>query len=516
LIAAGVTGLLFGLHPIHVESVAWVAERKDLLCALFYLLSVMAYTKHVTGTMQSAEGAHSEKDNAPSTARKDQKTVFSMHHAFASMVPALFFFALALLSKPMAVSLPVVLLILDWYPFNKIYSLKTFRTALVEKLPFFILSIASSAVTILAQNAAGAIRSVDIIPLSSRVIIAARSLIAYIWKMLAPFELIPLYTYPRDISLFSPNYFLPIIFVAGITLACIIAIKSQKLWISVWGYYVVALIPVLGIVQVGGQAMADRYTYLPGLGPFLVAGLFAAWSWEKLQPLNKRRPAIKFAVAVAAIFIFVSMTYLTVRQIGIWKDDMTLWSYVIEKEPAKVNLAYYMRGQVYQEQGYLEKAMADYNMVNALEPFHFEVYCSRASIFEKMGQPDKAIKDYSMAIAINPRAEEALIRRGILYGKAGQFDKAMEDFNRAIDINPGNPPAYVSRGTAYFRLGQNSKALADFSKAIELDQNYAGVYVNRGSLYLNTGNKEQALSDYRKACSLGNQEGCDALRALQN
>jgi len=261
--------------------------------------------------------------------------------------------------------------------------------------------------------------------------------------------------------------------------------------------------------------MADRYTYLPGLGPFFVVGLFAAWSWERLKRLKRGGLAIKSAVAAAAIFVFVSATYLTVKQIGIWKNDMALWSYVIEKEPTKVNLAYYMRGLVFQEQGDLDKALADYNMVNALEPFHFEVYCSRASIFEIMGQPDKAIEDYSMAIAINPRAEEALIRRGILYGKAGQFDKAMEDFNRVIDINPDNPPAYVNRGTAYSRLGQDGKALADFNKAIELDQNYANAYVNRGSLYLKEGNKEGAVSDYRKACSLGNQEGCEALRALQ-
>jgi hypothetical protein len=104
----------------------------------------------------------------------------------------------------------------------------------------------------------------------------------YIWKMVLPLNLIPLYTYPRDISLLSPNYFLPILLVAGITLTCIIAIKRQKLWMSVWGYYVVTLVPVLGIVQVGGQAMADRYTYLPGTGPFLIVGLAIAWGWGKL------------------------------------------------------------------------------------------------------------------------------------------------------------------------------------------------------------------------------------------
>lgn len=298
--------------------------------------------------------------------------------------------------------------------------------------------------------------------------------------MLVPLNLLPLYTYPRDISPLSLNYFLPVLLAAGITMACVIAIKKQKMWIAVWGYYVVTLIPVLGIVQVGGQAMADRYTYLPGIGPFLLVGLATAWSWERLGRLKRGELAIKSAVAVAAFFVFACAAYITVRQTGIWKNSIDLWSYVIEKEPVKVNLAYYMRGLVYQQQEYLDKALSDYNMVNALEPFHYEVYSSLGSIHEKMGQPDKAIEDYSMSIAINPRAFEVFVSRGVLYGKTGWFDKAAEDF----------------------------------SKAIELDQNDATVYLRRGSLYLKTGKRELAASDYSKACSLGHHAGCDALRAL--
>jgi protein O-mannosyl-transferase len=286
------------------------------------------------------------------------------------------------------------------------------------------------------------------------------------------------------------------------------------LWMSAWGYYVMTLVPVLGIVQVGGQAMADRYTYLPGIGPFLIIGLATAWSWKKVNLMKKWAQASKLAVVAFFILVFLSTVYFTIRQISIWKTSIDLWSYVIEKEPVKFNLAYYMRGVVYQEQGDLDKAISDYNMVNALEPFHFEVYQGLGSIHEKMGQTDKAIEDYTMAIAINPRAEEALVSRGILYGKAGLFDKAIVDFNKAIELAPDYPSAYVNRGTAYFRLGQDGKALDDFSRAIALDQNYAGGYVNRGSLYLKAGNKEGAAADYRKACSLGNREGCDALRAL--
>ena len=517
LIAAGVTGLLFGLHPIHVESVAWIAERKDLLCGLFYLLGVMMYVRYAGNTFLSFPLVGNPSEMALNTGKDSgQAGMTTQWPKFPDKhyLLALTFFFLALLSKPMAVSLPVVLIILDWYPFKRITSLKTFGTACIEKIPFIALSMLSSVVTILAQQASGAIRSVEIIPLSSRLIIAAKSLIAYVWKMLVPLNLIPLYTYPRDISLLSPNYFLPVLLVAGITLACIIAMRRQKLWMSAWGYYVVTLIPVLGIVQVGGQAMADRYTYLPGIGPFLIMGLATAWSWEKVNIIKKWSQVFKLAVVTFFILVFLSTVYFTIRQISIWKTSIDLWSYVIEKEPVKVNLAYYMRGLVYQEQGQLEKALADYNMVNALEPFHFEVYHSLGSIHEKMGQTGKAIEDYSMAIAINPHAEKALISRGILYGKAGLFNKAIVDFDKAVEVAPYYPPAYVNRGTAYFRLGQDDRALADFSRAIELDQNYAGGYVNRGSLYLKTGNKEGAVSDYRKACYLGSREGCEALQRI--
>ena len=251
LIIAAVTGLLFGLHPLHVESVAWVSERKDLLCAMFFLLSILAYT--------------------------------NKHY-----ILVLFLFALALLSKPMAVSLPAVLLILDWHPFNRISSMKSFLSALLEKLPLIALSLISSVLTVLAQKAGGALRTFDVIPLSVRVLVATESLMSYLWKMILPMNLTPYYPYPKNISLLSEECLLSVILVFGITAACIVMAKKQKLWLAVWGYYVITLLPVIGIVQVGIQAMADRYTYLPSLGPFLITGLGVAWVFKKTEALKAR------------------------------------------------------------------------------------------------------------------------------------------------------------------------------------------------------------------------------------
>ncbi|MCK9419645.1 MAG: tetratricopeptide repeat protein [Nitrospirae bacterium] len=367
LIAAGVAGLLFGLHPVHVESVAWVAERKDLLCALFFLLSVIWYANYVS------------------------------YKTYRTYMLTLGFFALALMSKPMAITLPAVLLILDWYPYNRIRSLKTFRAASVEKLPFLALSLISSVLTVFAQRSGGALELMEIVPLSTRLLVSMHSLIAYLGKMLWPLELIPFYPYPRTVSFLSPEYFGVVALVIGITIICVVkAKKKQHLWLSVWSYYCVTLAPVLGIIQVGGQAMADRYTYLPSVGPFLLVGLGAAWVWEKSEISWKRG-----LIATTAFMVFLSLSFMTFQQIGRWKNDVDLWNYVIEREGHDVLFAYFKRGQAFALRGQYEKAIEDYNTVIALN-----------------------VEEYS----------KAYIERGLTYLKAGQVDLAVADLKKACSL----------------------------------------------------------------------------------
>jgi tetratricopeptide (TPR) repeat protein len=445
----------------------------------------------------------------------------------------------------MAVTLPVVLLMLDWYPFNRIESFKTFRSALVEKLPFVALSIVSSILTILAQRAGGALSSIDILPLSTRLPVAAASLFAYLGKMLWPLNLVPYYPYPKDVSILSLEYLAPIALVIGLTAGCIVMVKKHKIWLSAWGYYVVTLLPVLGIVQVGGQSMADRYTYLPGLGPFFIMGLAAVWIADKVNALKKWSLVIKVFSAAAAIFILVFLSYLTFKQISIWKNSIELWSYVIEKDPERICIAYNSRGVAFDKIGQFDRALEDYDkaivlnssypeaynnrgitfkkigMFNkaienfdkaiALNPAYYKAYNNRASAFGKIGQPDKALEDYERAIALNPSFYEAYLNRGILYGQVRLLDKAIESFNQSIAINPEYAEAYYNRGFAYSLIGQDDRALYDFTKAIELNQNFAVAYLNRGKLYFKAGQREQAMADFRKACDLGIKEGCNAL-----
>jgi hypothetical protein len=402
LITAGTAGLLFGLHPIHVESVAWVSERKDLLCALFYLLSVITYAEYVTST---------EKDPVQNISPLQRLTKWY----FLSLV----LFVMALLSKPMAVSLPFVLLILDWYPLQRFGTLKTFKRVFIEKIPFFALSAASSWITVLAQRKA--IAMVQEIPLPARLLVAAKSLVLYVEKMALPLDLSPYYPYPQQISLSFPIYLSSIVLVTGTTLFCFyLAIAGKKrVWLSVWSYYLATLAPVIGVVQVGGQAMADRYTYLPSLGPFILIGLASAWLWEHMNAWKKWGRLIKVSCAVAALCITVSLTYMTIRQIHIWKNSFELWSCVIEKEPGKVQTAYQNRGAYLSNIGKLDEAIADFNTAIALSPRDSTSYYLRGLNFYRMGTFDKAIADFEKTIALDPLYWEAYYYRDQSLGKSG-------------------------------------------------------------------------------------------------
>jgi len=435
LIVAATAGLLFGIHPLHVESVAWIAERKDLLCSLFFLLSIMMYLRYAgRGGPLWAPREGQPQRVAPTQNDLGQSGMPKSGPQFSNRyyILTLVFFVLALLSKPMAVTLPLVLLMLDWYPFKRIRSPKTFTPVFVEKIPFLALSLISSILTILAQKTV--IGSFELYPLPTRLFVGGKSLIVYLWKMLVPLNLIPFYAYPKDISLLSAEYLLPIVLVVGITTGCVVLAKKQQLWLSAWLFYIVTLIPVLGIVQVGSQSMADRYTYLPSLGPFFITGLVVRWVTTKVNALTKARAMVQFFGVFIAFSVFFTMAYLTFEQIGIWKNSIDLWNFVIDKGIERDPLPYVNRGVA----------------------------------FGRMGQLDRAREDFDRAIDSDPGYAEAYVNRGVAFGKMGQLDRARKDFDKAIDLKPNNASAYCNRGNAYLTLGNNELAISDFQKACYL------------------------------------------------
>lgn len=432
IIIAVTTGLLFGLHPLHVESVAWISERKDLLCAFFFLLSLNAYLKYATAvpSLQSAEeaagGQRDGKDNG--RGRDINTSIFDEKYLLCLLL-----FVLALLSKPMAVSLPLVLLILDWYPVKRIRSLKTFVIALIEKAPFLALCVVSSVLTIRAQEAGGALSLNENASLSNRLTVAAWSLFAYLRKMILPIDLMPYYPYPNEISISSPRYLVPVILTGLVTVLVFAAAKKNRLWAAAWSYYCVTLIPVLGIVQVGNQSMADRYTYLPSLGPFLLAGLLSGIMVERIAA-SKRANAALAGCALAGIFVTTGLGYLTSEQIEIWQNDRTLWSYAIQRNPS-LALGYLNRGVASEKSGDLDNAIADYTQVIALEPYrHYAVYFNRAHVWYAKGLTEEAIRDYTTVILLAPDFSGAYYNRGLIYFDKKDHNRAMYDFQKACEL----------------------------------------------------------------------------------
>ena len=484
LIATGVASLLFGLHPIHVESVAWIAERKDVLCALFFLSSIIVYTHYVRTT--GNEGIQ----------QRSSMILFNRH-----CLLSLGLFFLALLSKPMAVTLPVALLLLDWYPFERIHSCDTFRTAFLEKIPFIVLSCISSVLTIIAQRSGGAIKTMEFAPLSTRLLVAAKSLVAYIGKMIVPMDLIPYYPYPKNVSLFNVEYASAIVLVIAITIACFMAAKRRKVWLMAWGYYLVTLLPVLGIVQVGNQAMADRYSYLPSLGPFVLIGLFTAEVSRNVRTLFVGRRTITLFGRITALIAVIALIHLTVQQISIWRNSIVFWNYIIEDKSKTTPFAYNNRGTSYEKLGQTDKALEDYDRAIALDPSFDKAYNNRAVIFDKKGDTDKALVDYNKAIELNPSFDKAyrvFNNRALLFEKRGLPDKALADYGRAIALKPSFDEAYYNRAVLFEKLGQPDKALADYDKAIALRPSFDTAHYKRALLFEKLGQQDKALEDYDK------------------
>jgi tetratricopeptide (TPR) repeat protein len=525
LIAAGVTGLLFGLHPIHVESVAWVAERKDLLCSLFFMLSILMYLSY-----------------------RSYKT-------YRFYLLSLAFFVFALASKPMAVTLPIVLLVLDWYPLKRRLSIKELAASAVEKAPFMFLSLIVSIVTVAAQKTAGGMEFTQSVPLSGRILAAFRSLMMYLWKIVMPVQLVPLYPYPEKISLLLPGYLFAVILVCGITAAVIIIAGKRPLWLGIWGYFIITLLPVLGIIQVGGQVMADRFIYLPSLGPFLLVGLMSAWIWKNADSFKNYGQYIRLIILGAGVALVIFLSYSTVTQIKIWKNSFSLWDYVIEKEPINNPMAYNSRGLAFFDKGEFDLAIKDYNSAIEQRPSAAEYYVNRGTAFCEKGDFIRSLADLDKAISLKPGEYMAYNNRGNVLYRKGDLEPALADFNAAIKLKPSESMAYNNRGNVFHQKGEIDRAIEDFNKAIILNPGYADAYYNRGVMFrekaqkvkeqgdkiiqdlkafmkslqpnaggsLTSGDKllksdaaERATKDFQKACELGSKEGCDALLSLKN
>lgn len=506
LVSAIVTAVLFGIHPLRVESVAWIAERKDVLYSFFYILTILSYLKYNSVTA----------------------------HKTRYYTLSIFFFSMSLMSKSMAVTLPIVLIILDYFPLRRLLpdeGASNIKKVLVEKIPFIGLSLLVSAVALMTHHETGALRDLEAVPVLVRFFVSMKGYIFYLYKMLWPTDLSPYYPYPLNVAVFSLEYMGALILFLIITAVSIYFFRKKKIIPAVWFYYVLTLLPVIGIAQTGSYAAANRYTYLPGLGPLLLVGLMAGNVFVSTSKKQVKTLLVVLFLVLTGVFI-----NMTIKQMPVWKDTVSLWSYQIKLYPGRIPLAYLNRGVIYYEKGEFEKSIEDYSKVIEIDPRHAKAYSNRGSAHEGLGnfelaiknftkaielspelpglysnrgnalmrlkRYEGAIKDYNRAIKIDPEYTKAYSNRGVAYGKLGKYELAIRDYGRSIEIAPWKAMTYNNRGFTYESVGRYKEALRDYTKAVELEPGYAKVFNNRGNTYRKIGELKKAIDDYKKALRL--------------
>lgn len=504
LTAAAITGFLFGIHPIHVESVAWAAERKNLLSSFFALLSLLMYLRYVAHEAQklNRESPQGWRDG--------------------DLRASLFLFVCALMSKAMAVTLPVILLLLDWYPLSRYRANEKSYSIFIEKLPFFLFSGIAAVVTFFAQRSARYVLTLGDFPLWDRLIITFYAIPAYLAKLLWPQTLRPFYPMPGHVSIAMIKFLLPIILVTAISVVCLLFLRKQKFWFVLWCCFCIMLLPVLGVVKTGLQVIADRYVYLAAIAPFMVAGFCVA---SVLKIARERgHKSLLAGIVIMSMIIFSLLAFKTFRQVKVWKNGISYWSSILEQAPsysmsdswsqasqagarklsasdAWVVTSLHNRAKAYVEAGRLAEAVRDLNAAvslgNAITGYPNEInYFHRGYVFIKMARYTEAEQDLSVAIRRKPDYFDAYYMRGVANLSAGDAAKSIEDLNKAISISPAPPYNYFhDRAIAFARVGEYNRAVADYTEAIRLNPASSDSYRNRGVLYQKLGHLREAETD---------------------
>ena len=492
-----IVALLFAIHPMHVESVTWISERKDVLYAAFFLGAMIAYLRYLT----------------------NGKKVF--------LVLTFVLFTLSLLSKSAAVILPPVLLLLDYF-----MGRKWERKLWLEKIPFFALSLLFGLIAINTQSET-AISDLSRWGFGHRILFACYGLVMYGIKLIAPLHLSSFYPYPVAGQSLPIIFYLAPVLVAGIAMAIYRWAKDNKTVIFGCLFFLTNLVLVLQFLPVGEAIMADRYTYLAYLGLFfiLAKGIDDAIRVKWKNVVTFRYAAFGCLLLVAAFF-----STLTYQRTQVWKNSNTLWSDVLEKHPnvffahynkglyhvsngdprqafkdfsaaLEVNSeyarAYIGRGNIYYANQENEKALQDFNQAVKFAPDNSNAYTNRAAVFNRLGKYNKGLKDLKKAIALDPDNANAYMNQAVIYYARGNYEEAITAFDKYLAINPTFAQAYHNRGLAKRYLGQNKEALKDFNRAIQLEPDKASYYLSRSYTHSDLGHPQKAEQDALRAKQLG-------------
>ncbi len=400
-IGALFAGLVFALHPLRVESVAWVTERRDVVSGMFFLLAILAYLR-----------GNPDVPGAP-IRRKYYWACFG-------------FFILALLSKEIAVTLPVILLILDVYPLRRLngagWLSRAGRRILLEKVPFFVLSIADGVLALYIGKLEGITASIVHVNWFSRLAISLYGLAFYLWKTLLPFNLAPFYALtPHKIDPGALPFQLSAIVVVSITAGALVARRKYPSVLAAWLAFTVILIPVLGVFHNGQQITADRYSYLACLGLAILGGGI-------LVVLQRRE------VALAAGFAICGLAYLTFRQVGVWRNSETLWTQAISVAPSFI--AYNNMGLVYAARGDNAGAIEQYRRSIQMDGDYELSHNNLGASLLELGLNDEAISEFQTALKLKPDLANSHNGWGQALLAQGKVDEAIEHFRAAVQIDP--------------------------------------------------------------------------------
>ena len=419
---------VFALHPLHVESVAWVSERKDVLSAFFWFLTTWLYLDYV------------DRPNA------------------RRYLLALGAFCLGLMSKQMLVTLPFTLLLLDYWPLRRPKTTLISRLAM-EKVPYLTLSIAASLIVFKVQRSAGAVLSADSIPLATRAANALISYVAYLGTFFWPSGLAAFYPYPPSLPAWE-------IAGSGLILIVISALVIRRPYLTVgWLWYLGTLVPVIGLVQVGEQARADRYTYIPTIG----ISIMLAWGVAEIM---ERWPRAQFTLGVVSVSVCMAWLAVTWTQIQYWRNSVTLFEHAIASTENNF-IAHLNLGVVLAEKGQTKDALRHLYASVEEKPDHNDGHDTLGAVLGQMGRTQEAAEQFQQAIRIQPNDSEAHSNLGNVLLAQGRFADASSEFRTALRIFPDFVTAHFGLGAALLNQGQTDDAIAQFTETLRLDPNMA-------------------------------------------
>ncbi len=477
------TAILFGIHPMHVESVAWVSERKDVLYSLFFLLGLISYLKYID---------------------RGSKKAFWM---------TVLCFVLSLLSKPAAIVFPGVLFLLDFFRQRKwSFSL------IVEKLPFFLLAVGLLLVTLLEQEAVGAVAEEGMYDFGTRAFFPFYGYMMYIVKLFWPVGLTNFYPFlPLNASLPAAYLLSPLVFVGSVVLCWATWRRYREITFG-FGFYFFNLVLVLQFFLIGSAIIAERYTYLPYVGLFFIIG----WVIDRIIKL------IGFSAYGLILAVSLFLSFLTYQRAGVWKNSETLWDSAIANHPS--SKAYVNRAFLYQKAGEYEKAidlynkstklnvkdkgvyanlghiyytqkkddlaLANFNTALNLKPDYEDALAGRGKVYARMGKTDLAQADFAKAKALSPDFDQAFKTRGFRFFREKRYDLAIEELTNYTNLNTDDAEAYAFLGAAYLNLdnGSDREAIQALEPVIQLDSTYIEAYTNLGAAYLNLNQPDRALA----------------------